>query len=327
MGWILRLELPADPVAGQPVAGHPAEGDPLARDQIERDQLERYQLAGDQIERDQIEAKILRISSTLWDLGTTGIAECGARPGRDDDSISAGTTLLAGFATEAAAVAAAGTLGPDVVAMVEPVAAGDWVDSNKRGRLELADSSIDLAVGAAFGHGNHPTTRLALALAEPVTTAGVAMLDFGTGTGILAVAAAANGAASVTAVDNDPAALAVAEANLAANPGEASVTVSERLPRTDRRPRAGAAFDVIAANVLLPVHQSHGRALCDLLAPAGFLILSGILVEQRAAVLGAYPGLVLDDELVEITATERWVGLRLKWAAAGAHAVTTDPFH
>lgn len=243
----------------------------------------------------------------LWDLGTTGIAESGA---------ASVVTLLAGFDTDHAATAAQTALlrqGFDVASStIEPVSEAAWVDEERRGTLHLSTGTIDLEVGAAFGHGDHPTTALALALLGTTTTNGCNVLDFGTGTGVLAVAAAANGADSIVAVDNDPAALTVAAANLAANSGNATITLAATSPEP---PKLG--YDVIAANVLLDVHRRHGTQLAEALAPTGSMIVSGVLASQRDAVLAAYPTLVVADERTGIpdgatdVGDDPWIGLRL----------------
>jgi precorrin-6B methylase 2 len=254
-----------------------------------------------------------RISTALWELGTTGIAETQPDGGSDGRGES---TLLAGFESESEARHAAGALAPDVAvvaATLEPVAPDGWVDDDRRGRLHLPTTTVDLAVGAAFGHGAHPTTRLAVDLVVSATTAGAAVLDFGTGTGILAIAAAATGATRIVAVDNDPAARAVAATNLEANAGSASVTITDRLPAPP------GPFDLIAANVLLGVHQEHGRSLVDLLAPGGALIVSGVLAGQRDQTLAAYEGLTMVDERTAAgePSGEPWLALRL--VSSGAH--------
>ena len=260
------------------------------------------------------------ISALFWRLGTTGIAEWVDGPG-------GGYTLTAGFETEKAARAAADTLGRDrtigsageaIVVGVEPVATHGWVDPDRRGRLELPSATIDLVVGPAFGHGDHPTTRLALDLLLATIPPTAAVLDFGTGTGILGVAAAASGATIVVAVDDDPDALAVAARNLADHPGEAAITVTDELPDPAM---TGPGFDVIVANVLLGVHRDHGPLLTSLLAPGGSMIVSGVLAGQRAATIEAYPGLSIADEVEDrassasSSAGDRWLALRL--TAAG----------
>ncbi len=267
------------------------------------------------------------ISAKLWDLGTTGIAECHAPSSGDPPAAPCGlppsrrrtVALLAGFATEEEADTAAAALAAWMVATtIEPVDANAWVDQDRRSRVELPTGVVELAVGAAFGSGDHPTTRLALDLLLPMIAAGTTVLDFGTGTGILAVAAAASGAAAILAVDDDPDALAVAEANLAAHSPEATVGLAASLHGALPMPPGG--FDVTVANVLLPVHRSHGRELIGRTAPNGSIVVSGVLATQREELLAQYPGWTPAAERHGATPTgarrgdhgdDRWLGLRL----------------
>ena len=226
-------------------------------------------------------------SAFLWDLNTTGIADLG------DDDETGFTELIAGFETrpEAEAASAAMTKGQgDVRAetvSIEAVEVDAWVDEGRTGRLEIGDTSTDFLVGGAFGHGGHPTTSLALALLALVVEEGATVLDFGTGTGVLTMAAASFGATKLVAVDNDSSALAVAEANLAAVDPPATIEIADRL----RSPDHDGPFDVIAANVLLPVHVEYGAELVKRLDTGGSLIVSGVLVEQESQVLDCYQDL------------------------------------
>lgn len=129
------------------------------------------------------------------------------------------------------------------------------------------------------------------------------MLDVGTGTGILAIAASAYGAARIVAIDNDPAAIEVARSNLAAT-DTSGVTLADALPAAG----TDAVFDVIAANVLLPVHEQLGLRIVELLAPSGSLVVSGVLVEQRDRLLAAYPTLIATSELID----GDWLGIVLE---------------
>ncbi|MFV0258528.1 MAG: 50S ribosomal protein L11 methyltransferase, partial [Acidimicrobiales bacterium] len=154
------------------------------------------------------------IASALWDLGTTGVAEI--------EPTGGGRELVAGFPTEQAAEAAAraitAILGPGAGPTVEPADSG-WADAMPEATIDLGDGRTTIIeVGPAFGHGAHPTTRLASALVAGLTRPGDRVLDVGTGTGVLALVALAAGAGEVVAVVNDPAAAAVARRNLAAHP-------------------------------------------------------------------------------------------------------------
>lgn len=139
---------------------------------------------------------------------------------------------------------------------------------------------LRLDPGAAFGTGTHATTALCLEWLDAHPPAGLAVLDYGCGSGVLALAAAHLDAASVQAVDIDPRALAVTEENSAVN------GVSARL-RTGPPEDADPA-DVVIANILSGPLIELAPRLTALVRPGGRLILSGILAEQAEAVTVAY---------------------------------------
>jgi ribosomal protein L11 methyltransferase len=134
---------------------------------------------------------------------------------------------------------------------------------------------IQIDPGMAFGTGLHATTRLCLRALESRVVPGAEVADVGTGSGILAVAAALLGAARVTAVDIDPLAVRIARENAAVNRVEDVVTVTE-----SASPPPGA-FGIVVANILADVILSMAPALRDALRPDGLLIASGI-IDTRA---------------------------------------------
>jgi ribosomal protein L11 methyltransferase len=131
---------------------------------------------------------------------------------------------------------------------------------------------VRLDPGLAFGTGSHASTRLTLEFLEATITGAERVLDYGCGSGILAIAAAKLGAAAVDGVDIDPQALDTAAANAAANGVELGCYGAEDLP-----PRE---YDVVVANIL-------AQPLIAL-APGGRIALSGILEAQAAEVAHAY---------------------------------------
>lgn len=139
---------------------------------------------------------------------------------------------------------------------------------------------VRLDPGMAFGTGTHPTTRLALRFLERVVHGGERVLDYGCGSGILAIAAAKLGAAEVDAVDLDPRALDATRANARANEVSVRVSTPEALPRGD--------YDVVVANILANPLILLAPALTARVRARGRLALSGILAAQASDVAAAY---------------------------------------
>lgn len=143
---------------------------------------------------------------------------------------------------------------------------------------------LRLDPGMAFGTGTHPTTRLCLLWLQKQALAGRSVLDYGCGSGILAIAAARLGAGRVHGVDIDPLACRAARDNSSRNGVHAVYT----LPDSSEAPPAGDRFDVIVANILANPLAVLAPALLARLAARGRIALSGILRQQAAAVIDAY---------------------------------------
>ena len=142
-----------------------------------------------------------------------------------------------------------------------------------------AGSGLDLVIdpGHAFGSGSHPSTRLILALAADLVSPGARVVDLGTGSGILAVAAARLGAV-VQAVDTDPAAAAAVAANAAANRVADEVTF-----RAGDAAEVEGSFEFGVCNMTIDLHERIGPSLT---ADIGCLIVGGVLTggqEERVA--------------------------------------------
>jgi len=164
-------------------------------------------------------------------------------------------------------------------------------------RPRQGEAVIRLDPGMAFGTGQHPTTLMCLRALEELLRPGMAVLDLGTGSGILALAAARLGAASALALDIDPQAAAVARDNVRLNGLEAAVHVGEG--GLDEALRA--AFDLAMANISAPVIVEMAPALAEVLRPGGVLIVAGFSAESadRVSSTLARTGLMVERALAD----------------------------
>ncbi len=138
----------------------------------------------------------------------------------------------------------------------------------------------------SFGTGHHATTWLMLSEMADLDLDGKDVLDFGSGTGILAIMAEMKGARAVDALDNDPGCIANAGENIAENGCLRIRTVlSDTVPE-------GKTYDVVVANINRNVILAEAGRLVKVLKPGGKLILSGLLREDGPAVEEAFSGLV-----------------------------------
>lgn len=154
-------------------------------------------------------------------------------------------------------------------------------------QAQAADAAVvRLDPGLAFGSGTHPTTALCLewldALAAEGALAGATVLDFGCGSGILALAALKLGAARAVGVDNDPQALLATRDNAQRN------GVAERLAVYAPDAEPAATYPVVVANILASALDALAPQLAARVAPGGRIALSGILAGQEEALLERY---------------------------------------
>lgn len=211
--------------------------------------------------------------------------------------------VIALFAQEAQARDAAQLLAPQdffvecKVLAIQPVPDQDWVrlTQSQFEPVEItptfwivptwheppaqARQVIRLDPGLAFGTGTHPTTRMCLRWIARQAPRGRRVLDYGCGSGILAIGAAKFGAASVDAVDIDEAAVHSTEANAQAN----GVQLAAGLPD-----RASGRYEVVLANILATPLKVLAPLLCGHVAAGGSLVLAGILARQADELKAAY---------------------------------------
>ncbi len=141
---------------------------------------------------------------------------------------------------------------------------------------------VRLDPGLAFGTGTHATTALCLEWLDKIDIADKTLLDFGCGSGILAIAALKLGAKSVTAVDIDLQAITATRQNALSN------EVDDRLETTAQIDQLDDQFDFVVANILAGTLVDHATFVFDRLKSGGRLALSGILADQVADVSAAY---------------------------------------
>ncbi len=181
-----------------------------------------------------------------------------------------------------------------------------WERDSWRG----SDLQLPLYVepGVAFGTGTHETTRLCLVQLEAMITPGVKVLDVGTGTGILAIAAAKLGASRVVAVDLDETAVRVASANVEDN----QVSDVVRVLQSDlNQAVTEETFDVVTANLLAGLVIRLIPEILRHLKKGGCLIASGIVESQWEAVKEALA--MHHFNLIEVSREADWLAVCARW--------------
>jgi ribosomal protein L11 methyltransferase len=248
-----------------------------------------------------LDAGALSVSIEDSDAGTAREQAQFGEPGMDDPrawSHNWVVALLSGEADVKAMLAAAG-IPLDVAHSVEAVPEQDWVRATQSqfDPIRIADGlwivpswhappdpaalCIQLDPGLAFGTGSHPTTRLCLRWLHARIQGGESVLDYGCGSGILAIAAAKCGARPVLGVDIDPQAVSAARDNAARNDVAADFGLPDSLPDPYQA-------DILVANILTNPLKALAPLLADRVKSGGRLALSGILESQAAEILDRY---------------------------------------
>lgn len=249
-----------------------------------------------------MEAGALSVSIEDRDLGTEAEEPQFGEPGLADPRAwkrNWVVALLAGDADPSAVLRAAG-IPADTKRQVECVEEQDWVRLTQSqfepirisDRLWIVPSWHDIPTqaaigivldpGLAFGTGSHPTTRLCLRWLEANLHGGESVLDYGCGSGILAIAAAKLGASPVMGIDIDPQAVEAARDNAARNAAEI------RLALPDDRTTDHGAFKVVIANILTNPLKALAPLLAEKVEAGGRIALSGILEAQAEDVMAIY---------------------------------------
>ena len=170
---------------------------------------------------------------------------------------------------------------------------------------ENGKAALYLEPGLAFGSGSHPTTRMCLEWLARHVEAQQTVLDFGCGSGILAIGAALLGA-RVIAVDHDNQAILATQENAEFNGvGKHIQTLTLEEWARDRSPQAPEQFDIVVANILAAPIIELAPTFLRSLRRGGSLVLAGILDHQAADVMKAYPDIAFGPEVAE----EEWVCL------------------
>jgi ribosomal protein L11 methyltransferase len=175
---------------------------------------------------------------------------------------------------------------------LRPVAAGRFLvhGAHDRHRVPSNKIGIEIEAALAFGTGHHGTTRGCLLALDRILRIRRPhrILDIGTGSGVLAIAAARVAHHPVLASDIDASAVRVARANARLNQAAATVSFVHAGGLAARNFRERAPFDLIFANILLGPIKRLAVPLTAHLAPGGYAILSGLLLAQAPAALTAY---------------------------------------
>jgi ribosomal protein L11 methyltransferase len=164
----------------------------------------------------------------------------------------------------------------------EPISIGKriWVVPSWHDAPDPQALILELDPGLAFGTGSHPTTRLCMEWLEASVAPGQSLLDYGCGSGILAILAKKCGAAPVVGIDIDPQAVESARQNSERNHAEVDYALPDHCPE--------GQFDVVVANILSNPLKLMASMLCAKVKPGGRIALSGVLARQAEEVAQAY---------------------------------------
>jgi ribosomal protein L11 methyltransferase len=191
---------------------------------------------------------------------------------------------------------------PVTVGRVTIVPSTEYPVPSPESRVPSPEYRLVIPPSMGFGTGHHATTRLCLAALQTVDLRGAFVLDVGTGSGLLAIAAVALGATRALGIDDDPDAIAAATENLAFN-GVTNVEFALRDVMKDDLPAA----DVVVANLTGALIVRAAARLAGAVRRGGALIISGVLVSEGAAVRRAFA----NQSLVADVQEDEWLAFTI----------------
>jgi len=197
---------------------------------------------------------------------------------------------------------------------LEPVTVGRITIQPIENKSEIctlkSEISLFIVPSMGFGTGHHATTRMCLDALQSLDLADARVLDVGTGSGILAIAAGALGAAQALGIDNDEDAIQAARENLSRNPTVRGVAfaVTDLSSMGPPSKRTLGVADVVTANLTGALHVRSVEPLLAATKPGGTLILSGLQLHERDDVRGAFAA----ADVVRARTEDEWVCLVMK---------------
>jgi ribosomal protein L11 methyltransferase len=279
----------------------PSSGNPTVVGLLETDEQSARRIADlvtESLPADEIAVGLVDIGAGRWRVAMY------FRVSPDEKTIRALTASAAGDAAAKALrferVAAKDWV-RESLAGLAPVTAGRFVvhGAHDRARVPFNRIGIEIEAALAFGTGHHGTTRGCLLALDSICKSlpRRRILDLGTGSGVLAIAAARALRQPVLATDIDGSAVRAARANAALNRAGSFVEVIKADGVTGPKLRERAPYDLILANILLRPLQRLAAPLTRLAAPGARVVLSGLLASQANAAISAYRGLALERRI------------------------------
>jgi ribosomal protein L11 methyltransferase len=255
-------------------------------------------LVAESLPADEIAVALVDIGAGRWRVSIH------FRTAPDEKAIRALTAAAAGDAAAEALrfgrVAATDWVRKSLAGLA-PVTAGRFVvhGAHDRARIPLNRIGIEIEAALAFGTGHHGTTRGCLLALDSLCKSRPRrrILDIGTGSGVLAIAAARALRQPVLATDIDRSAVRAAHANAALNRAGSFIEVIKADGVAAQKIRERAPYDLVLANILLRPLQRLAAPLIRLTAPGGRIVLSGLLASQANAAIFAYRGLALERRI------------------------------